>query len=316
MPRYTEASKYEILYDLPDGEYNQREVGSICTKTIIAGDSLEVEAFPVICIDKAAKQEAEERRSSEAQQKLNLENSRKDCIRLMEANFKHGDILLHPTYDYGFIERSFCNLEDVLTEWRRIGIPESDEDVTRDLRNLFDRAKRRVKRKGGDPKEFKYIYVIECKRKKYHEDFNALPPRYHVHMAISSCGVLTIDDINELWPFGRTDAALLDFRFNGLEALGKYIVKESLKKNSKKYRYSRNMVKPEIKRSFRKLSRRKAARIAEDVRANAREIFEKLYPGYSLQDCVVKYSDFVAGAYIYARMRRQVLTKNDQRRRR
>lgn len=316
MPRYTEASKYEILYDLPEGEYDQKEVGSICTKTIIAGDSLEVEAFPVICINKAAREEARIRRTSDAQEKLNLENSRKDCCRLMEANFVHGDLMAHPTWDYGFVDRSFCNVEDIRRDWNRMGIPECEDDVTRAVGNLFDRLKRRVKKKGGDPKEFKYLYVIECKRKKYHDSYDILPPRYHVHMAISSCGVLTIDDINELWPYGRTGAELLDFRFNGLEALGKYIVKESLRMHSKKYRHSRNMVKPEEKRSYRKISRRRAAKIAEDVRMNAREIFEKLYPGYSLQDCKVKYSDFVAGAYIYARMRRQVLTMHKERRRR
>ena len=56
--------------------------------------------------------------------------------------------------------------------------------------------------------------------------------------------------------------------------------------------------------SSRKISRRRAAQIAADVQANAREIFEKIYPGYTLQEAEVKYSDFVAGAYIYARMRR------------
>ena len=49
----------------------------------------------------------------------------------------------------------------------------------------------------------------------------------------------------------------------------------------------------------------RAALIAADVQANAREILEAIYPGYRLENAEVKYSDFVAGAYIYARLRRR-----------
>jgi hypothetical protein len=308
-----DIQKYEILYDLPHGEYSDREVGAICTKTIIAGDSLEVEAFPVIAVSGEAKLERKRRQSTQAQAKLNLENCRKRVRRLMEANFKPGDLLLHPTYDYGFVDRSFSNLDDIRREWKELGYPEEDDDAERQIINFIRRLKRRVKRKGGSLKDFKYIYVIESKRKKYDDDFNALPPRYHYHMAITSLGVLTIDDINELWQYGRSDARTLDFRFNGLEALGKYIVKESLGRNSKKYRHSKNLQEPEIKTSYRKISRRRAALIAGDVRANGREILEKIYPGYVLEDCIVKYSDFVAGAYIYARLRRRPQLRNRKR---
>jgi hypothetical protein len=39
---------------------------------------------------------------------------------------------------------------------------------------------------------------------------------------------------------------------------------------------------------------------------DGKDILEKLYPEYRLEEVpVVKYSDFVAGAYIYARMRRR-----------
>lgn len=316
MPKLTDASRYEILYDLPEGEYSAREVGSICTKTIIAGDSLEVESFPVVCVSQEAKRERARRETTAAQAKLNLENCRKYTRRIMETNFRGGDLLLHPTYDYGFVDRAFSNMEEIRREWKTLGYPENEEDAERMIVNFIRRLKRRVRRKGGRVEDFKYIYVIESKRKNRDGDINALPPRYHYHMVISSLGILTIDDINELWPYGRSDVRPLDFRFNGLEALGKYIVKESLSKNSKKIRHSKNLQQPQISRSYRKISCRRAAMIAGDVRANGKEILERIYPGYVLEDCMVRYSAFVAGAYIYARLRRRTPEKLNQKRRR
>ena len=43
--RNADASRYEILYDLTEGEYSATEVGAIRTKTVRAGESLEVESF-------------------------------------------------------------------------------------------------------------------------------------------------------------------------------------------------------------------------------------------------------------------------------
>lgn len=44
-------------------------------------------------------------------------------------------------------------------------------------------------------------------------------------------------------------------------------------------------------------------------------IFEKLFPAYDFTDCEVKRSNFVAGAYIYARMRRRPDEKPKKKRR-
>ena len=78
---------------------------------------------------------------------------------------------------------------------------------------------------------------------------------------------------------------------------------------------SKNLKEPEVRVSDRKVSRRRAAAIAADVQANAREILEKIYPGYRLEQAEVKYSDFVAGAYIYARLRRLESGNKTKRRR-
>lgn len=58
--------------------------------------------------------------------------------------------------------------------------------------------------------------------------------------------------------------------------------------------------------SDRKLSRRRVAKVAEDVMQNGRAIFEQLYPEYECTDEPTVYiSDYCAGAYIYCRMKRR-----------
>lgn len=303
MGRKTDITKYEILYDLPQGEYSEKEVGGIKTRTIRAGDSLEVEAFPITRISTEARREAIRRKSSKAQEKLNLRNAQKRIRRLAEHNFKPGDIVLHPTINYGCFDRAFANIRSILEEMEALGIPMDDDAARKLIKNFIARVRRYIRRMGGDPKEFKYIYVIETTKEPRDDDFNALPARYHFHMIISSMGILTAEALQQLWTLGYIKAEPLDFRFNGLEGLCKYITKQ--RRFTRRWAHSKNLQEPDIKESCRKISRRRAAQIAADVQANAREIMEKVYPGYTLEGCEVRYSDFVAGAYIYVRMRRR-----------
>ena len=278
-------------------------MGSIRTRTYRAGDSLEIESFPLIRIDPPAREERRRRESSPAQKNLNLKNARKRMRRLAETNFTAGDIVVHPTFNYWFVDRAFSNAAEARAEFEKAGYPMDEDDARRIIKNYIARIRRLIRRKGGNPGDFKYIYVIESTKEPRDDDFNALPARYHYHMIISSLGILTIDDLNALWQYGYTKAEPLDFRFNGLEGLCAYITKQ--RKFSRRWAHSKNLKEPEIKTSDRKISRRRAALMAADIQANAREIMESIYPGYTLEQAEVKFSDFVAGAYIYARLRRR-----------
>lgn len=313
MTRFTNASKYEILYDLPEGEYNEKSVGGVSTRTVVSGQMLEVEAFPITRINPEAKREAARRKSSHWQAEINNRNSWKKKMRLLEANFTTADFILHPTYAYGFVNREFENKNSLLREWERQGIPMDDEAARGKIKNFLNRIKRRIKRKGGDPAQFKFLYQIETTCEPREDDMDPLPPHYHAHMAISSCGVLTMDDINELWPYGYTNAKRIDMRFDGLKGFAKYITKKEQNRRrgrSLRWACSRNMAQPEEKVSCRKISRRRAAAVAADVQYRGKEIFETLYPGYRLEEVEVKYSEFISGAYIYARMRKILNGRN------
>ena len=53
-----DTSRYEILFDLKRGEYRPAEVGGIRTRTVRAGDTIEVECYPLTRIGPAARAEA------------------------------------------------------------------------------------------------------------------------------------------------------------------------------------------------------------------------------------------------------------------
>lgn len=304
---FVSAEKYEVLYDLPAGEVDTRQLGGVRTRTIRAGDSLEVEAYPLISVDRSAREEYKKRRSSAAQVRINMRNSMNRIRRLCEANFGAGDFILHPTFDYGAIEYGFMNKADKRREWEELGYPQDEDDARRIFRNFIDRVKRYVKRCGQDPKQLKYLYVLEKTREPQDGDINALPAHFHYHLAISGCGCLSIEVLNRLWGYGYTKCEPVDMRFNGLKGFATYISKR-ITRQSRKTRWacSKNMRQPEIKVSTRGISRRRLAQIARDVRQAGREILEKLYPEYRLEEePVIRYSDFVAGAYIYVRMRRR-----------
>lgn len=302
-----DTTKYEILYDLPEGEYDERAVGGICTHTIRSGEMLEVKAYPIVRIDSEARRERRRRESGAAQQELNWRNSWQWKMRLLEANFGEGDFIVHPTYAYRRMDLGFENRADIRREWEEAGCPFDDDEARKRIKAFIKRLKRRIRKKGGDVEAFKYLYEIETTCKPRPEEIDPLPPHYHYHMAISSCGVLTMEDINELWPYGYTGAKRVDMRFDGLKGFARYITKKEQKRRGRSLRWahSQNLRRPEEKKSNRRISRRRAAMIAQDVRANGREILEAIYPEYRLEEVTVRYSDFVAGAYIYARMRRR-----------
>ena len=290
---------YEILYDLPEGEYDARAVGGIRTKTITAGSSLEVICYPVTRIDAGAKREAKRRRSTTAQQLLNQRNTQQRIFRLAECNFTNEDFFVTQTWAYPAEDPGMTNIEDMQRAYDAAGVPECLEDAARAWGNFVRRVKRREKRNGGDPGSVKHLYVVESG--KDHPG-GGLPPKYHIH-AMLHAPHLTDLDIKDLWPHGFTRCDRIDMKHEGAERLSKYLTKQ--RRYERKWGHSRNLKEPVVKVSDRRVSRRRAAKVAENVRQYGREIFEAIYKGYR---CVmfpeVKYSDFVAGARIYCRMRR------------
>lgn len=85
----------------------------------------------------------------------------------------------------------------------------------------------------------------------------------------------------------------------------------------KRWAASRNLVDSKITEADTKIGKRKVEQMAEDFENAPAKIFGKLFPDYDFNDCTVKFSTYVAGAYIYARMhRRPAPPQKEQKKRR
>jgi len=212
------------------------------------------------------------RKSAEAIARANARNARKYFERKMNANFCDRDYRIDLTY-----------AEDPL--------PDAAQ-AQRDVQNYLRRVKYACKKQGLTPP--RYMGVSEGKRE------GSRQKRVHHHIVIS-CG-LSREELEAIWKKGRVRTDRLQADRYGYTALARYLMKEP--EGAKRYFCSRNLKEPVITVSDTKLSLRKAERIAQSAEECAPAIFTKLYPDHEFLDCQVKRSDFVAGVYIYVRLRK------------
>ena len=275
------AERYESLFELkPDGVNGADNViradepGRYRCKTIKHGDQLDVELFP-LWNTAAEVRRAKSAVTRKAQAALNEKNARKRLVRKINANFTAADLELTLTY-------ADEHVPDL-------------EGARRDMQNYIRRVKR-YRRAQGLP-EIKYVYVIE------YADAEGGPKRVHHHVIMSG---MDRDAAEKLWGKGRANSARLQPDEYGLEGIARYITKSLPRfKSEKRWVCSKNLVEPTVTIADTKISRRKAARLAHDAEAYGKDLFEHLYPGYAFTDVEIKSSAYVAGVYIYARMRRK-----------
>lgn len=290
-------SEYDLLYDLPAGEYDGRGVDGVRTVTIRAGRSLEVMCCPIIKVGPQAREEAKRRRTTPAMAKINARNTERKIMRYLEAEFTENAVVITGTYAYPMEDYGMCNLRELADSYDERGLPWDVERVNMDKRNFIDRVKRRVVKAGGKAKDLKWIVRIEEGKEPPAE---GLPPKYHIHGIFEGPGV-TKELLEELWPHGWAKTDPFRVTDDGPATLARYLCKQ--RRGGRWWSHSRNLRLPTPTVSERKVSRRRLSRIAADVQRDGREILEKIYPGYKLVEATVHYSDYVAGAYIYARMR-------------
>lgn len=294
------SDAWEILYDAPRGEYDGRAIGGIRTTTVRAGRSLEVMCCPIIHWTRETRRQAKAKQSSEAMARINARNAQRRMYRLIEANFTPEAYVFTGTYSYPAYDTAMMDRDEIWDYYEREKLPMDMDAAKKDLRNFLNRVKYRVKKRGHSAKLMKWLYVIEEGAK---EEAFSLPRKYHFHVIVEAPG-LSRDEVEALWPYGFAQCARYDVKNDGAARLSRYFTKQ--KRGGRCWAHSRNMKEPTVRVSDRKISRRRAALIAEDVRRSGRDILESIYPGYKLmEEPIVTYSDFLPGAYIYARLRRR-----------
>lgn len=65
------------------------------------------------------------------------------------------------------------------------------------------------------------------------------------------------------------------------------------------------MSKPKVTTADHKIGRKTAEKLAKASEGERKERFERMCANHIYTECQVRYSDFVAGAYLYAKMRRK-----------
>lgn len=255
----------------------QKGVKGYRVKTIRSGPVTEVEIFPIWKTRSDSGRAARAAPTKKAQEELNERNSIKQLSRLLNANFTDKDIWLTLTYD-----------EEHL--------PDSEEKAYRDTVNYI----RRLRRLSAEP--LKYIIVTET----HTEDGE--PTRIHHHIVVN---FPDRDTAERLWGKGnRTQSRRLQPDIHGFDGMAHYLgkqkkpPKEGNKKITRRWRSSRNLRKPKVTTADHKVGRRTVEKLAKASEGERRERFERLYKNHIYTECQVRYSDFVAGAYLYVKMRR------------
>lgn len=173
------------------------------------------------------KRAKKEKPTSEAVEKINQRNRERDLRRLMNNNFKDGDLL---------IRLDFCNK------------PTGSEE----MQELMAQFIRRLRREYSKTEtELKYIYVKE------------VGPRgsRHIHMMLTKCDT---DVLRKCWKFGgiHIDPLNSDGQYGKIAA---YFIKYALRTEEteerligKRWYGSRNLAKPEVKKKVIKANKFRA----------------------------------------------------------
>lgn len=266
------------------------------TKAVEAGPMLTVECYPVWDTHSArvARDEARKDAHKRAQDRVHARNARRKLAQLVNANFGAGDLIVTCTYAPG---------EN----------PEDEKQAQRDIVAYLRRVAY-LRKKHGLP-QMRYIYITES---------TSSPKcgiRYHHHVIMS--GGVSQADVQAAWKkrfAGICNARLaqpterhlsgfaqyltMNKRGRSLEADGKNPQQRAMRR---RWNPSKNLVDPVETVADKKISIRKAGRIAEAAAdfGQMRVVFEKLYPGYDLLEVQVKQSPWAAGVYIYAELARK-----------
>ena len=250
-------------------------------RTTISGPRIDAEVFPVFGVaHRTALRRARSQQTSKAQQIANEERRRIRLIQLVEANFTDKDLAIGLDY---------------------AGKVPTPERVDRDLKTFFEKVRRR-RRKYGLP-ELKYIAAIGGDEMPS-AGYSGTRPHAHVIMQ----GGIDRDELEQMWGHGRANTQRLQPRDEGLGGISVYFTKQMQdrppRKGVKRYRTSRNLTQPIRRSRDAKMPNSRVKRVAYDFENQAKAVMEKLYPGYVLQQCSVRYSDVVSGVYIRCVLRK------------
>lgn len=247
-------------------------------KTYRVGNSVEVEIYPFWDTKCRQARAARQQESRPAQKNLNDRWARRNAQRIILANFGAKDTFTTLTYD---------------------NVPPSFQEAKKELGRYLNRVEYHAKKAGVSLKCFVVTEVGE---------------NGHIHHHMFS-NVKDRDMLENLWKAGgRTQSRRIVADDYGIAGLAIYTAKArkadvEAGRVRGEHRYTRRgklKPPPQPTVSDTKLSRRQAGEMARDIETLREMLEKKLYPGCRIrnleEDVEVYFSEYVSGAYIYARL--------------
>lgn len=262
------------------------------TKTVKAGPMVYMDCYPVWDTKGAsqARREAKKEAHAKAQARLDARRRARRVEQLVNANFGAGDMLLTCEYAQGHQ-------------------PEDGAQAKRDIVNFLRRVNGLCAKRGLAMR--RYIYITEwTKSEKY-------GIRWHHHVILSGEG-LTREDVEGKWTDrhgGYCNTRRAQPNEKHLSGFAQYMMQNKAfregknpqgKAGGRSWGHSMGLIQPTQSVADKKVSIRKAGRIAETIEdmTRAKEIFDRLYPQCELLEVTAKRSEWAAGVYIRALLRK------------
>ena len=232
--------------------------------------------------------------SSEAQKKYNNNMAIKQAVRLINANFDNGDLLLTYTYEQKFAplnidgaSRDINNYKRRIKTKRAAELKRIEKLLKTDPQNEKYRA---LLRKLKAP--FKYYYTIE--EVTYKTGALKGQKNYHVHLFMT--GGLDRDTVEAMWGKGiRVNAQRFRPEVFGPEAAARYISKDP--QGRKRFRHSQNLMQPETRTKGGHISPRTVELMAKQ-RVDDKDYWERRYKGYRFLRCFSRFNKYNGHWYV------------------
>lgn len=267
-----------------------------------SGKLLEIDYYPVWNNGSRVPMRAPKEKPSRREQiEYNNRQAEKKLIRLINTNFDSDDIIMHPTYAPEFAPQNELQARrDIINYIRRIKNRRQNEliKITNEINELPKTETFQIrrleleKRKLKLQQPLKYIYVIE--KITYKTGRFAGNDNWHFHMFIT--GGLDRSEYEKSWSNSmRSNADIFQPDKYGPEAIAKYMVKNP--QGKKRFCYSRNLKKPDVKHSDKKMTKRGIERIAK-TRTDDTKYWENKFSGYKLIRCYSRYNEYNGYWYV------------------
>ena len=246
------------------------------------GNYLEVDIYPVFKQQKGRR--GKYKPTSEMQAKLNEKNSIRQLTRLLNTNFKNGDIAIHLTY---------CD------EY----LPKTTEEALKTAQNYIRRVKRYRASHGLEPLKFVLVPAGGVNES-----------RYHFHMVMNAGIDRSL--LEDMWKYGYAHSRKLQFTENGVEGLAQYMGRQFKTEQGKspfkkRWSASRNLINPKPHDRDGRISQRRINEIAA-LEVEPREIFEQLYEGYCYSQATCFFNETNVGYYLCVRMYKRTAVSHEQ----